>query len=114
MAAALPAWDFYWLLRAQVGQRLKRYHMRVLALLRLRRQRREAPRDAVLEGPGHPLLGSSFHDFESGRPQTLRAVDAALFMEWLQKPKCEYVAEPGLSFAPMTACEVVCVYKSIP
>eukprot|EP00667_Euglena_gracilis_P007130 EG_transcript_7199 len=85
-------WDFYWLLRAQVGQRLKRYHMRVLALLRLRRQRREAPRDAVLEGPGHPLLGSSFHDFESGRPQTLRAVDAALFMEWLQKPKCEYVA----------------------
>eukprot|EP00667_Euglena_gracilis_P007128 EG_transcript_7195 len=68
-------WQLYWLLHALFNRRLEAYYTHLVKLVRRRDHLR-----------AHPVLPPAL-DISAERPQTLRAVTAALFVHALQEPR---------------------------
>eukprot|EP00667_Euglena_gracilis_P017801 EG_transcript_18818 len=86
MADALKAqviWELYWILQAQHEYRVKRQAARLVELL--------AQRTAILQRRSCGMDTSSGMDFWQGKPMSLRATNAAIFLLLLQEPKYDCV-----------------------
>eukprot|EP00667_Euglena_gracilis_P002755 EG_transcript_2760 len=77
-------WELYWILRSQYMHRLKVHWRRLLALMGQRR---------TLIHHQRPTRAPAYaSDFWQGEPVSLRAVNAAIFLQLLQEPKFQYTA----------------------
>eukprot|EP00668_Euglena_longa_P027929 GGOE01034985.1.p1 GENE.GGOE01034985.1~~GGOE01034985.1.p1 ORF type:complete len:478 (-),score=119.37 GGOE01034985.1:1346-2746(-) len=82
-------WQLYWLLHAQLNQQIKVHWDRWLALNHQRTELRKSTDDTFRL------------DFSQGVPQTLRAVNAALFIQELQQPQKRFPTGRVVTFKEM-------------
>eukprot|EP00667_Euglena_gracilis_P021777 EG_transcript_23956 len=75
-------WELYWILRMQYTHRLKTHVWRLLSLL--------AQRQAFKLQRSPKVSASATVDFWQGEAVSLRAINAAIFVQSLQEPKFQY------------------------
>eukprot|EP00667_Euglena_gracilis_P003620 EG_transcript_3628 len=85
-------WQLYWLLRSIFSQQTQAHWDQWLWLIHRRRELKQQP---------PPAANTLTLDFTAGTPQTLRAVNAAFFLQMLRRPRMAYPKGKDVTFKEM-------------